>query len=43
MGLERICRVLQGVDSNYDTDLFVPLLQKLEEITGVKDQEQEGK
>lgn len=41
MGLERICRVLQGVDSNYDTDLFVPLLRKIEEITGVKDQEQE--
>ena len=26
MGLERVCRVLQAVDSNYSTDLFVPIL-----------------
>ena len=35
MGLERICSVLQGVDSNYDTDLFVPLIEEMQEITGV--------
>lgn len=34
MGLERIASVVQGVDSNYDTDLIRPLLAKVEELTG---------
>ena len=34
MGLERIAAVLQGVDSNYDTDLFTPLLARLSDLTG---------
>lgn len=34
MGLERICSVMQGKISNYDTDLFAPLIRKLEEISG---------
>jgi alanyl-tRNA synthetase len=33
MGLERLVRVLQGKSSNYDTDLFTPLLQQIEKIT----------
>ena len=37
MGLERICRVLQGVDSNYSTDLFTPILARISEVTGQKD------
>jgi len=37
MGLERICRVLQEVDSNYSTDLFVPILDKISEVTGQAD------
>ncbi len=35
MGLERISCVLQGVLSNYQTDLFVPLIQRAAELTGV--------
>jgi alanyl-tRNA synthetase len=34
MGLERITSILQGVETNFDTDLFVPLLQYVEELTG---------
>jgi alanyl-tRNA synthetase len=32
MGLERIAMVLQGVDSNYDTDLFAPILEAIGEL-----------
>ena len=35
MGLERVAAVLQGVISNYDTDLFVPLLDRAAELIGV--------
>ena len=35
MGLERIAAVLQGVISNYDTDLFVPLMERAAELCGV--------
>ena len=36
MGFERLCMALQGVTSNYDTDVFTPLIQKVEQITGFK-------
>lgn len=36
MGLERIASVLQGVRTNYDTDLFMPLINKTAEIAGVE-------
>ncbi len=35
-GLERLAAVLQGVESNYDTDLFVPVISKIETLTGKK-------
>ena len=34
MGFERLCRAIQGKQSNYDTDVFTPLLDKLATITG---------
>lgn len=36
MGFERLCMVLQGVQSNYDTDVFSPLINKIESITAAK-------
>ncbi|OGY13823.1 MAG: alanine--tRNA ligase [Candidatus Blackburnbacteria bacterium RIFCSPLOWO2_01_FULL_41_27] len=36
MGLERTIAVLNGLDDNYQTDLFLPIIQKIEEITGKK-------
>jgi alanyl-tRNA synthetase len=33
MGFERICMVLQGKHSNYATDLFVPIIEKIETLT----------
>ena len=35
MGLERLCMVLQAKQSNYDTDVFQPLIKKLGEIAGI--------
>ena len=34
-GLERIAAALQGVTSNYHTDLFLPLLKRAEEVVGL--------
>ncbi|XCF07303.1 alanine--tRNA ligase [Tamlana crocina] len=36
MGFERLCMVLQGVQSNYDTDVFTPLIREIETITNKK-------
>jgi len=35
MGFERIVSVIQGVDSNYDTDLFQPIIQELAKMAGI--------
>ena len=37
MGMERLVRVIQGVESNYDTDLFVPVLARVQELLGDSD------
>ena len=34
LGLERLAAVMQGVESNYRTDLFVPLLERVAEVVG---------
>lgn len=36
MGFERLCMALQGKTSNYDTDVFQPLIKKVGEIAGKK-------
>lgn len=35
MGFERLCMALQGKQSNYDTDVFQPIIQKISSLTGV--------
>jgi alanyl-tRNA synthetase len=35
MGFERLCMVLQEKQSNYDTDVFTPLLAEIAKITGI--------
>jgi alanyl-tRNA synthetase len=40
MGLERVAAVLQGVISNYDTDLFVPLIDRAAQLTGVDEKKE---
>ncbi|MEI7981562.1 MAG: alanine--tRNA ligase, partial [Bacteroidota bacterium] len=36
MGFERLCMVLQGTKSNYDTDIFQPVIQLIAKITGIE-------
>jgi alanyl-tRNA synthetase len=42
MGLERIASILQGADANYDTDLFMPIILKTQELTGHTDEQREA-
>jgi alanyl-tRNA synthetase len=42
MGFERLCMALQGVQSNYDTDVFRPLIQRIEDLTDSKYGEMES-
>lgn len=35
MGFERICMAIQGKTSNYDTDIFIPIIQTISTLTGV--------
>ena len=34
MGLERIASIMQGVDTNFDTDLFTPIIKAIEDLAG---------
>ena len=36
MGFERLCMVIQGVKSNYSTDIFTPIIREIETITGLE-------
>ena len=42
MGLERIVSILQGVEANYQTDLFMPIIQRTQVLTGHSDAEREA-
>ncbi|OQY01977.1 MAG: alanine--tRNA ligase [Desulfobacteraceae bacterium 4572_130] len=39
LGLERVISVLQNVPTNYETDLFIPIIEKIEELSGRKKEE----
>ncbi len=41
MGFERVCAVLQKKSSNYDTDVFMPLINAVEKMSGVKYEKEE--
>ncbi|MBI5661773.1 MAG: alanine--tRNA ligase [Ignavibacterium album] len=43
MGFERVCAVLQNKSSNYDTDIFMPLINEIVKISGVKYENEEDK
>ena len=36
MGFERLCRAIQGKRSNYDSDVFTPLLDRIAQLTGLQ-------
>ena len=38
LGLDRVVAIMQNVDSNYRTDLFLPLIEAVQELTGDSDQ-----
>ena len=43
MGLERLCAVVNNRKSVFDTDLFIPLIEEIKEIVGIKDLEEKHK
>ncbi|MCH9029902.1 MAG: alanine--tRNA ligase, partial [Bacteroidetes bacterium] len=43
MGFERMCAVLQNKKSNYDTDVFSPLIEQVVKLSGIKNDSEENK
>ncbi|MCH7770386.1 MAG: alanine--tRNA ligase [Bacteroidetes bacterium] len=43
MGFERMCAVLQNKKSNYDTDVFSPLIEQVVKLSGIKNNSEENK
>ncbi len=43
MGFERVCAVLQKKSSNYDTDVFTPLINEVSKISSIKYEKEEDK
>lgn len=39
MGFERMCKTLQGKETVYESDLFMPIIQEIEQLTGTKYQD----
>ncbi|RMG75189.1 MAG: alanine--tRNA ligase [Chloroflexi bacterium] len=42
MGLERIVSIVQQKNNNYDTDLFMPIIKRTQELAGTTDEEREA-
>jgi len=43
MGFERVCRILQNVKSNYDTDVFTPLTNEITKLSRIKYENEDDK
>jgi alanyl-tRNA synthetase len=42
MGFERLVSVIQGTESNYETDLFLPIIERTQQIAGHTDKERDA-
>ena len=41
-GLERLASILQGKDNNYDTDAFVPIMNRIQQLAGQSDEQRQA-